>query len=130
MKRMAILSLFFLFLSCDKGSTLPPEGLVLEPVEIKVGQSVTIDGGQLTFQFESVPDDSRCPELAECFWAGNAIVVLRFSDRQGTLNTSLEPRGVRYGAYEIKLISLTPYPRFPVQIPKDSYVAKLEVRKK
>lgn len=132
-KLSSLLFTSLLFLACNRESITPPDQQLPkldEPFEVKVGQSVLISGEQLRFQFESVPDDSRCPEGVVCIWVGNAGVVLKFSDTRDTLNSYLEPHEIVYDAYTIKLLLLSPYPKYPQAIPKDSYVAKLVVRKK
>ena len=133
MKHFSSFLVCLFFMTCNKGPITAPDQQLPkldEPFEVKVGQSVLIISEQLTFQFESVPDDSRCPEGVMCFWAGNAGVVLRFSDTRDTLNTYLDPHEIGYNAYSIKLLSLSPYPKYPHVIPRDSYVAKLVVSKK
>ena len=57
----------------------PPEDVVLSE-----GQSaeVSLPGGgpqSLTVKFAEVPNDSRCPDLAMCIWAGDAAVRLELS---------------------------------------------------
>ena len=100
-----------------------------ESFEMKIGESVTIRDEHLSFIFDSVPEDSRCPRGRVCIWAGNAVVVLKFPDSMESLNTYSEPRGITKGIYKISLLSLAPYPGGAYPIPQGSYVAKLVVNR-
>ena len=100
-----------------------------ESFEMKVGESVIINDEQLSFRFDSVPEDSRCPRGRVCVWAGNAVVVLKFTDSTATLNTYSEPREITKGIYKISLLSLSPYPDGTYPISQGSYVAQLVVNR-
>lgn len=100
-----------------------------ESFEMKVGESVTIRDEQLSLQFDSVPEDSRCPPGRVCIWAGNAVVVLKFPDSKESLNTYSEPREIIKGLYKITLLSLSPYPNGAYPISQDTYVAQLVVNR-
>lgn len=100
-----------------------------QPFQLKVGESATIENGQLAFVFESVPSDSRCPENARCVWAGDAAAVLKYVAGTDTLHTTLEPKSVVHSIYRIQLLLLSPYPKAPQPISQSEYVAKLVVTK-
>lgn len=100
--------------------------------DLSPGQSATVNGGALTISFTGVPEDSRCPVGVQCIWAGNGKVSLVLTDSSGerssaSLNTTLEPRAIRIGGYEIRLTGLTPDPKQGEPIPPPSYVATLRV---
>jgi hypothetical protein len=97
---------------------------------ITPGQSAHVDGGRLTVSFVGVTEDSRCPTGVQCVWAGNAAVSLVITSADGarsavSLNTTLDPRSVIFGGYEVALIQLDPNPRQGQPIPQASYLATL-----
>ncbi|MEW6211959.1 MAG: hypothetical protein AB1631_26625, partial [Acidobacteriota bacterium] len=66
-----------------------------QEITIKVGREVSTDG--LKIKFESVTDDSRCPQGVDCVWSGNAEAVFKVKstgDEVATvkLNTDLNPK--------------------------------------
>jgi hypothetical protein len=99
---------------------------------LRVGQSAIVAVAEFTVRFQAVLEDSRCPVNVDCVWAGNAKVALDVVDAQGrsmaiTLNTELEPRAARVGAFELRLISLAPRPELDVPIPRGEYTMTLRV---
>ena len=72
---------------------------------------------------------SRCPEGAMCIWAGNAKVVLLFSQEDMALNTYLDPQLGTYSNYTIRLVMLNPYPRLYAPINPKEYIVGLLVTK-
>jgi hypothetical protein len=103
--------------------------------EIKIGQEAMIEGEGLAVVFESVPEDSRCPEGVDCIWSGNAKVKLRSSKQKQTpatieLNTNAGPKSSSYLNYEVSLVALKPHPKADKSIQPDEYKATLIVVKK
>ncbi|MEI7997743.1 MAG: hypothetical protein WCH01_22885 [Methylococcaceae bacterium] len=132
MKNVILIFSVLILLGCHLVSATPAEQKnpkIGESFEMKVGESVTIGDEHLSFQFDSVPEDSRCPRGRVCIWAGNAVVVLKFPDGKEPLNTCSELHEIIKGAYKIALLSLSPYPDGAYPIPQDSYVAQLVVNR-
>jgi hypothetical protein len=133
----AILSFLFLFAAT---TATPPESRTKDVAldqefEIRFGQQVSIKKEGLKITFGSVAEDSRCPTGVECIWAGNGKIVLRISKGRRhpgvmRLNTGVEPKEDDYLNYDIKLVSLSPYPKKDVVIRKRDYVATLIVSRK
>jgi hypothetical protein len=107
---------------------MQPTANLNEQFQLKIGQTATLNDG-FTITFESVPNDSRCPRRVECAWAGNATVVLKFTDGTDTLN-SISSIPIAHGPYVIKMDSLSPYPDYPGTIAQDAYVVALVVTNK
>jgi hypothetical protein len=131
-KKFLILVVLLFILGCDEERLLSPGQSVQKlntEFELKVGQWVSIDGEQISFKFESVPEDSRCPMNANCVWAGNAKVSLSLLETKCALNTTLDPHEITYSNHKIKLVSLTPYPFTEAPISQDAYIAKFIVSK-
>jgi biotin carboxyl carrier protein len=104
-----------------------------QETEIQVGEMVSVGG--LKIRFVTVAEDSRCPEGVKCVWAGNGKIVLKVSkagkhSANINLNTGIEPKHILYAGYDIKLVSLNPYPKEGEKIKKGDYVATLVVNRK
>jgi hypothetical protein len=102
-------------------------------VVLKIGQEARVDA-LLRLDFLGVPEDSRCPAVVECFWAGDAAVAIAVSLGMGpsfpdTLHTTLDPKAVLFGGYTITLVELTPYPQVPGPIPPADYAARFKVER-
>ncbi|MDZ7805946.1 MAG: hypothetical protein U5K71_02385 [Gracilimonas sp.] len=98
-----------------------------EPFKIKLGQSLEFQNEALNVRFEEMLEDSRCPEGATCFWAGNARIIIQLNDLKTELNTYLDPKITDISDFTVELISLTPYPNIIKKIDKDEYTAELRV---
>ena len=132
----AIFSLLLIFTTAWAQPVIGGKEVALnQEFEVKVGERVSIKKEGLKITFASVAEDSRCPEGVTCVWAGNAKIVLRLSKsgrRAATmrLNTGLEPKQDDYRGYDVKLVSLNPYPKEGVGNKKRKYVATLIVSRK
>ncbi|OBB36391.1 hypothetical protein A5752_17110 [Mycobacterium sp. 852002-51961_SCH5331710] len=92
------------------------------PFVLAGGQQASLTGESLRLRFTAVPEDSRCPTEVECFWTGQARVIVMVDDgRAGEetveFNTNPAPgqnrQTVQTGDYELTLQALDPYPRTP-----------------
>jgi hypothetical protein len=98
-----------------------------QPFTIRIGQTATVAGTNLTVRMLAVPADSRCPTDVQCVWAGNARVDLRAGGGDVSLNTHEEPHAVRMGDYRLELTGLTPAPTSTESIAPAMYAATLLV---
>jgi hypothetical protein len=133
----AILSFLFIFTTAlaQPAGSVNKEAALGEEFEIEIGQQVSIKNEGLRVSFTTVAEDSRCPEGVACVWAGNGKIVLRLSKlrrRAATmrLNTTLDPKTDDYRGYEVKLVSLNPYPKKDTPIKQKDYVATLVVSRR
>ncbi|MEO7839420.1 MAG: hypothetical protein ABIU06_08730 [Anaerolineales bacterium] len=101
-----------------------------EEIQIKIGESVTLERGILTIKFKSLAEDSRCPQGADCVWEGNAEVLLEVSKNEIALNTTLDPKEKVVGDYNIQLKDVIPYPRAGEEHKPENYSIKIVVSKK
>lgn len=135
----AILSFLFLFTAT---TAAPPQHVDKEVAldkefELRFNEEAMIKQEGLRIMLESVVEDSRCPTGATCVWAGNAKIEVfikhawkRRSYRM-KLNTSIEPKQDKFiHKYDVKLVSLSPYPKKDVKIKKSDYVATLIVSRR
>lgn len=126
----------------ESTATMPPEDSVPEaalgePVDLRVDEVVVFGGGGLEVGFMAVTEDSRCPTEVECFWAGQAVVLLAVTlDGQAVGPVSLSTieaapndvlRQATVGGYTISLADVRPYPESPGGIAAGDYVAELVV---
>lgn len=132
--KSAILSLLLFFTTALAQPASDAKQVALnQEFEIKVGQKVSVEG--LRLSFTTVAEDSRCPQGVECIWAGNGKVVLKVSkagkhSANINLNTGIEPKHKLYDGYDIKLVSLNPYPQKGEKIKRGDYVATVVVTRK
>jgi hypothetical protein len=103
--------------------------------ELKINQEAAIEGEGLAVVFESVLEDSRCPEGVDCIWSGNAKIRIRSSKQKHApasieLNTNVEPKSSSYLDYEIKLVALKPRPKADKPVQSNEYKATLIITKK
>jgi hypothetical protein len=103
--------------------------------DLKINQEAAIEGEGLAVVFESMLEDSRCPEGVDCIWSGNAKIRIRSSKQKHApasieLNTNVGPKGYSYLDYEIKLVALKPRPKADKPVQSDEYKATLIITKK
>lgn len=101
-----------------------------QPLELGIAQSATLPGG-LKLTVTDVKADSRCPMDVMCVWAGDATVAVALSRGSGAAERELHLQQsgseTTYLGYSIKLIALSPYPRYQQPIPAGDYRATLTV---
>lgn len=87
----------------------------------------------LTILFDGVKADSRCPENANCVWAGDGeikLIILKGNSKEEvSLHTFLEPKEITFGGYRLFLKALKPYPTTTTSIKPEDYVIDLIVAK-
>ena len=103
-----------------------------QEVSVKINTEAKANGG-LRVRFVELVEDSRCPVVTNCVWAGNATIQVRVT-RNGrskvlTLNSNADPREVSFAGYSFKLTGLTPEPRSNIRINRNGYVATIEVKR-
>ena len=101
-----------------------------EEIQIKFGESVTLEKGKLTIKFKSIAGDSRCPQGVVCVWEGNAEVILEVSKNEIVLNTTLDPNEKVVGDYNIQLRDVIPYPKSGEELKPENYSIRIVVSKK
>jgi hypothetical protein len=119
--------------SAADGAALPAD------VQLRVGESATLDGGALQVTVVQVMEDSRCPMDVMCVWMGRAVVALHVVvdgvDR-GEVTVTLYPSPRNQPApeldatvdrYVISLADLQPYPRAGQPQPLDQRVATIHI---
>lgn len=86
-KILALISSFLIFESCktqnaasDKESLKQSEAKV-QNMWLKEGENIALATPKVTLTFETIIEDSRCPEDVQCVWAG--AVVAKINIKKG-----------------------------------------------
>ncbi len=84
------------------------------PFSLEVGDSAVLEGVEVSFA--EVVEDSRCPDGAQCVWAGKARVRVTVDGTDAVLSVpnspadGPEPSTTIVGTLEVAVQGLTPYP--------------------
>lgn len=86
-----------------------------QEISVKVGETKTASASGFRVKFVAVLEDSRCPEGADCFWAGVARIQVTIETKSGDaktveLATIEENQNVQIAGYLIHLVKLEPKP--------------------
>ncbi len=117
------------------GSPTHPVGSPAE-VQLQIGEAATIASGKVVVRFASVEQDSRCPTGVNCFWQGEAVVLLELEEEgqdpgSSSLSTLVDrgksPNTIRVGDVSLRLVELHPYPAAGDPIEPSDYVLTLRV---
>ena len=122
-----------LILTLIFGSALIAEAQTTQQFSLPAGKQKIVTRDKIKIKFVSV-EDSRCPQGVTCVWAGNAKVTIKVTNRKGEsktfdLNTNLEVRSVKFEDYEIKLVSVEPYPKANAPTGATGYTASFSLTK-
>lgn len=97
------------------------------PFSLRIGESANIDS-VLDFTFLNVTEDSRCPTDVTCIWEGAVSAKINLvKNGQDLGNHSISSRTLEddiqtIGGYQVKLISMEPYPLSSITIKPTEYV--------
>lgn len=107
-----------------------------EPFTLGGGEETLVGPEEIKFVFDSVLEDSRCPTQVDCFWSGQArILIIVMKDQEEPIllefNTNPAPDEtvdeLPIYDYTVRLIQLDPYPQTTDPIPFADYQAQLVV---
>jgi hypothetical protein len=108
-----------------------PSTVLGQPLQLAIGQPVTIVETGLRVGFLGVPEDSRCPSGVQCVWAGRVTVELEVQAPNAaaeTIGLSSDARHHVYAGQAIDLRGVTPAPGQPgVKIGEADYRAEIVV---
>jgi len=80
---------------------------------------------------DSLISDSRCPNGAECVWAGEATArfkIEKYNNEPVYFNLKEGEKDAIVGGYHITFIKLLPYPAVGYQIKPEDYKARIVIR--
>jgi hypothetical protein len=137
--KLTLISLLLLIMSCpgqdsNQASNHAKEIRLDQEFELKVGQEAVIKDEQLGAKFISVLEDSRCPKGEMCIQEGRGRVALQLTLRNKKsetveLSTTSTEQQIDFSGYQIKLISLNPYPKMGSKSKLAEYAVSLTVSK-
>jgi hypothetical protein len=137
--KLTLLSLVLLIISCpgqvsNQASNQPKKVPPNQEFELKVGQEGIIQGEQLKVKFISVLEDSRCPKGETCIQAGKGRVSLQLTlpnkeSKTVELSTAPTEQETDFDGYQVKLVSLNPYPKMGSTVKPAEYVLNLTISK-
>jgi len=115
------------------GAAMTANAQSAQQVSLRINNQKSVMRDRLRIRFVAV-EDSRCPQDANCVWAGNAKVTIKVTNRRGQsrtfdLNTNLPDKSARFDGYEIKLGTVSPYPRSNIRINRNGYTASFTITK-
>jgi len=125
----SVLFSIFAFIACNEKATSGPshpEFMLDQAFDLDLGKTMQLKGGDLTLNFAEVMQDSRCPEGTNCIRAGEIVFTL--NGQPITKEPKREANTV-IGAYRIKVLSVSPYPKSGVQMDRTAYVVNMVVSK-
>lgn len=130
MRTLILITLFTII----SGFSQVAEARSNQELKVQVNEQKSINSNDLTVEFVSVLEDSRCPEGTNCIWAGNAKIKLKLKQKNGAwktfeLNTNIEKNELKFGGYVIKITELTPTPAASVGINPNCYIATFSINK-
>jgi hypothetical protein len=114
------------------------------PFSLKMGQSATLSGTNLTLKFVRISEDSRCPDAnpqtgrsVECFWSGQVTADIEVSENgrvsqtvkltlPGSVNTNTTSKD-KVGNYQIEVKEILPRAILDVDINPNDYVVTLVI---
>lgn len=135
-----LLFVVFLLSGCGKSSPNGQQnGTTIEfgkPFALANGQGAETSDKGLTIHFDKVSGDSRCPEGADCIWAGSAKVDFTLTTKDTTAKVTLyslqesdnKPRIITFDGYYVKLAEVKPEKPASDDIPQEKYVVSLVVK--
>lgn len=86
---------------------------------------------KLKIKLLEVVEDSRCPEGAQCIWAGNAKIKVLIDNgttkQEFVMNTNTGPKGDSFSGWAIYLEELSPAPKTGPTIDPQLYKAKFKI---
>jgi len=138
-KKLVCFSLFIvlpvLLLACPAPTPAEKVTALGQEVTLSAGQSAGITGENVTFRFERVTEDSRCPTGVVCIWAGQVSCLVQVVDASGTQTMVLtaggltgDPGKTSYKNYALAF-RVEPYPEAGKQIAAEEYRLRLTISK-
>lgn len=101
---------------------------------LRIRENVAFGADGLVLTFVRVTQDSRCPRSVTCVRAGDATVLLRWTDVRlgatGEVPVTVDEDGegdAPFHEYRVTAFDLLPYPVAPAAIPPDGYTVVLRV---
>ena len=126
------LTVLFYFIGCNNQADEISVELGQE-VELKPGQTASIEAEELEVKFAGVISDSRCPTGATCVWEGEVSCTLEITYRNEPYTKTIVQPGLSshyaieiFKVYEFRF-NVWPYPGADEEIKSDEYRLQLVI---
>jgi hypothetical protein len=117
--------------ACHSSLAGPSDVPLGKEFTLKAGETAAVSGTDLRVSFDRLVEDSRCPGDATCIRAGEAVVALTATWKDGRapvqLRTVEGSDEATAGAYRVRLAGVEPYPFASKPTPPADYRVVLEV---
>ena len=136
---IAILAIALIFVGCNnKLKKKETTGFSLnQPFQLKMFETVKKSSGSLKLTVTGMPEDSRCPEDANCIWEGQVRVFVDVSTSQKKESLEFKVEKSKMGKvshvfdkYRITLEAVNPLTQSGIRIAKEDYVVTFKVAMK
>lgn len=101
--------------------------------KLKINEEIEIKEENIKVKFLDVIEDSRCPSDINCFWQGQAIILVNiYKDNKDLGNFSLITHSENkksFDQYSIEFTNIDPYPKTTKGIEKSDYIITLVIKK-
>ena len=130
---LSILILLLSFSCADKAGKVTAN--LGQEAEIKIGQTVSIEGEQIKVKFIEVANDSRCAKGATCIWQGEVTCIVEITYFESLHHKTLTQPGLTQEPSRdiFKEFSITfnvqPYPELGKNIKTNEYRLQLMIEK-
>jgi hypothetical protein len=111
---------FFTLAGCTSKRNTNLKTKETQPIYLTEGQEKSLKEFSMTIKFTGISEDSRCPEGANCIWAGVAVANIEITGKSTQpvqlhlATVDMQERGYRKSAslngYTLSLQHVLPYP--------------------
>lgn len=105
------------------------------PFKMTQKKGVKFENDDLKILFNTVSEDSRCPEGTTCVWEGEVKVKLTIKSKSGSEQVEIVRKGKqqenaihKIGAHTIYLMAVNPYPKSEQKIAQEDYKITMVVK--
>ncbi len=134
----SILFATLFFAACNNKLKIDTSGFNLnEPFPIKINETAKMNNGNLSLTLTGIPEDSRCPEDANCIWEGQVRIFLDASIPTNKKSLEFKIEKSKMGRvskdfenYSVVIQNVLPLTKSGIRIPKEDYVVTLKVAPK
>ena len=102
--------------------------------QLRLNQTIKKNNGSLQLTLTGIPEDSRCPEDANCIWEGQVrlFVDAAYTDKKESLEFKVEKSKMgkvtrNFEKYKILIEAVNPPTQSGVRIPKENYEVTMKV---
>ena len=134
----AIFAIVLIFLACNNKLKIQTDSFHPgQPFQLKITKSAKVVNGDLRLTLTGIPEDSRCPEDANCIWEGQVrlFVDAAVPAKKESIEFKIEKSKMgkvsrNFQNYSITVVKVEPMTKAGLRIPKEDYVVTFLVEPK